>query len=79
MNEDLFALEQVSNLPARGNDVGQVRERWQAALESAHRKGFTRRPDPDPLRAAAGALAKPAQLGRGRPSDVEAGQAAVAD
>jgi hypothetical protein len=71
MNEDLFALDQVNNLPAGAKDTDEVRRRRQGVLDSAVRQRFARTPHHDPVKAGQGILAKPAQLGKGRPSDTD--------
>jgi hypothetical protein len=72
MNERLFALDQIANLPPEARDSPAVVEQRQEILDSAPRHGFKRRPHPVPGLAAVGKLAKPPQLGGGREGDIEA-------
>lgn len=71
MNERLFALHQISDLPSGARDPEGLHEQRAQILESATRLGFARVPHSNPDKAAAGSLALPAQLGSSRPGDLE--------
>lgn len=70
INEDLFALEQVGNLPAAARGNEELARRRRDNFESAARNGFERKRHADPAEAARGRLAEPPQLGRGRLGDL---------
>ncbi len=71
VNERLFSLDQISDLPAGAKDPEGIRRQRDEVVESALRKGFVRKPHHDPAKAATGTLASPRQLGIGRPGDLE--------
>lgn len=71
MNERLFALAKVGDLPEGAKDQEGVARGRQEILASARRKGFVRRPHYDSAKASLGTLAEPAQLGSGRPRDLD--------
>lgn len=71
MNERLFALATIGDLPVGAKDQSGVARDRQEILASAERKGFVRRPHHDAAKASLGKLAEPAQLGRGRPGDLD--------
>jgi hypothetical protein len=71
MNERLYALHQIGDLPSGARHPEGVRDQRAEILESARRLGFPRTPHSDPHKAAAGSLASPAQFGSGRPRDLE--------
>ena len=70
MNERLFALDQMSNLPAGAKDAEGVTTQRKEIIDSGLRKRFTRRPHPSAAKAAAGSFAVPPQFGTGRPGDM---------
>jgi hypothetical protein len=71
MNERLFALDQISKLPAGAKDAESAAAQRKEILDSGLRKAFSRRPHPDAAKATAGSLAVPPQFGTGRPGDME--------
>lgn len=71
MNERLFALHQISNLPTGAKDAEGVTTQRKEIIDSGLRIGFTRRPHPNAEKAAAGSFAVPPQFGSGRPGDLE--------
>lgn len=72
MNERLFALATIGDLPAGAKDQEAVAGDREQILASAERRGFKRRPHHDAAKASIGRLAAPAQLGSGRPGDLDA-------
>jgi hypothetical protein len=70
MNERLYGLDQISNLPAEARDSERLRSDRAEIFNSAKRKGLDRTPHPDPEKAAEGRLAEPAQIGKARLGDM---------